>query len=55
MTSTERPTHHWVRIEDVDLALILNGPDGGTDLNPEPWLDWIDEVIDIIEDGLETA
>ena len=49
-----RVTHHWIRVSDEDLALILDGPEDGTDVNPEPWLDWIDEVIDIVEDGLET-
>lgn len=41
-------TYHWVRIEDSDLAYILDGP--GDD-----FAEWIDEVLDIVEDGLETA
>jgi len=47
-----RPTHHWIRVEDVDLAYILNGPD----MNHEDGVhDWVEEVLDIVEDGLETA
>lgn len=49
------PTHHWIRVSDQDLAYLLNGPevtDGGLVLAYE---EWIDEVIDIVEDGLETA
>lgn len=47
------PTHHWVRIEDIDLAYILEGP--GDDSTIDGLYTWIDEVIDIVEDGLETA
>lgn len=43
-------THHWIRVSDKDLAYILDGPDDDVDID-----DWLDEVIDIVEDGLETA
>lgn len=39
---------HWVCVPDEDLAYILDGPD--EDLEA-----WIDNVIGIVEDGLETA
>jgi hypothetical protein len=46
-------TWHWVCVEDVDLAFIL-------DLDPErlereDLVDAIREMQDIVEDGLETA
>ena len=47
-----RVTHHWIRVSDEDLAVILDGPEDETDL--EDLQDWVAEVIDIVEDGLET-
>lgn len=52
-------THHWVRLEDVDLDLILTfDPEDvastPTDLIRE-YRKWAESVRDAIEDGLETA
>jgi hypothetical protein len=46
------PLDHWVVIPDDDLALIQDGPDTWTHAAMEAW---IRDVMDIIEDGLETA
>lgn len=54
MTQSNGPVHHWVRVSDQDLALILDGPEGDEPTHADLWA-WIDEVLDIVEDGLETA
>jgi hypothetical protein len=43
---------HWVVIPDDDLALIEDGPDTWSDAAMRAW---IQDVQDIIADGLETA
>jgi hypothetical protein len=44
---------HWVVIPDEDLRLIEDGPDDPTDF--ESLHAWIEDVQEIIADGLETA
>ena len=44
-----RPLDHWVCIPDHDLQFILDGPEDGDES------EWVAVVIEIIEDGLETA
>lgn len=48
-----RVKHHWVRLEDEDLAFILDGPD--PEVSGDYYEVWVDRVLNIIEDGLETA
>jgi len=59
MGQSEHVTHHWVRIEDVDLDLILSlDPDdaGGTTAERlYAYRRWAETVKDIVEDGLESA
>ena len=56
----QHTTHHWVRVDDVDLDLILTfDPEDVGDGFPEKVLaayrKWSNTVKDIVEDGLETA
>lgn len=44
---------HWVCIPDADLAFILDGPP--EDAAPDQLWDWVEDVQEIIADGLETA
>lgn len=44
---------HWICIPDADLGYILEGPSNRDDIHVLKG--WIDEVIEVIEDGLETA
>lgn len=43
-------TWHWICIDDDDLAYLLDGP-----VSERTKDEWIDSVIAIVEDGLETA
>lgn len=52
MAKSSRPLDHWVVIPAEDLALIERGP-GTTD--PLAVGQWIEDVQEIIADGLETA
>lgn len=55
-------TRHWVRIEDVDLDLILTfDPEDVVDAERDPqglireYRKWADTVREVVDDGLETA
>lgn len=55
-------TRHWVRIEDVDLDLILTfDPEDVVDAERDPqglireYRKWADTVREVVDDGLETV
>jgi hypothetical protein len=55
MPRAKHVKHHWVRLQDEDLAYILDGPDEDAESDGDSLFVWIDAVLNIIENGLETA
>jgi len=46
---------HWIVISDEDLRYIEDGPNEGRYPTVAQMWEWIDNVRDLLEDGLETA
>jgi hypothetical protein len=51
-------SHHWVRLTDQHLSLIIDGPPDQEEENDEAYLvrllRWSERVADLVEEGLET-